>query len=154
MRKHNKEKPPQNTKKKGNSIKFAAPLVYVEVEINPTESEDRVKRAVENVFGSTHTQIKPLRKGSLLVSKVKGLESLTKLYNLLRRERIRSAARAVLFEGLKGKTIRFYLNKQVAYVGHLSFSKEVAESPLGPIEVRIECENPRELINWLTSTRV
>ena len=123
--------------------------VYVEVEINPTESEDKVKGAVENMFGSIPVQIKPLRKSSLLVSEAKGLEALTKLRNLLRRERIRSAARAVLFEGLKGNTISFCLNKQVAYAGHVSFSKEIAESPLGPIKVRIECENPRELINWL-----
>lgn len=123
--------------------------VYVEVEINPTESEDKVKEAVENIFSNIPVQIKPLHKGSLMVAKVEGLQALTKLCNLLRRERIRSAARAVFFEGLKGNTISFCLNKQVAYAGHVSFSKEVAESPLGPIKVRIECTNPRELINWL-----
>ncbi len=125
--------------------------VHVEVEINPTESEDKVKRAVENVFGSILMQIKPLNKGSLLVAEAEGLEALTTLGNLLRRERIRNAARRVLFEGLNGNVISFCLNKQVAYAGHLSFSKEVAESPLGPIKVRIECENPRELIDWLTA---
>ncbi|TET64624.1 hypothetical protein E3J49_03765 [Candidatus Bathyarchaeota archaeon] len=125
--------------------------VQIEVKVNPTESEDKVKRAVENVFGSIPMQMKPLRKGTLLVSEVKGLEPLTKLYNLLRRERILSAARTVLFGGLKGNTISFCLNKQVAYVGHVSFSKETAESPLGPIKVRIKCTSSRELINWLTS---
>jgi len=128
--------------------------VYVEVEINPTESEDKVKSAVENMFGSIPVQIRPLRKSSLLVSEAKGLEALTKLSNLLRRERIRSASRRALFEGLKGDIISFCLNKQVAYAGHVSFSQEVAESPLGPIKVRIECENPRELINWLTRKTV
>lgn len=123
--------------------------VYVEVEINPTESEDKVKRAVENIFGNIPMHIKSLPKGSLLVAEAKGPEALTKLYNLLRRERIRDAARGVLFEGLNGKTIHFYLNKQVAYAGHLSFSKETAESPLGPIKIQIKCENPRELIDWL-----
>lgn len=128
--------------------------VCVEVEVNPTESEDKVKRAVENVFGSIPLQIIPLHKGKLMVAKVKGLEALTKLYNLLRRERIRNAARKALFEGWKGNVISFCLNKQVAYVGHISFSKEAAESPLGPIRVRVECENPRELINWLTRNSV
>jgi predicted RNA binding protein with dsRBD fold (UPF0201 family) len=128
--------------------------VYVEVEINPTESEDKVKSAVENMFGNIPMQMKPLGKSSLLVSEAIGLEALTKLCNLLRRERIRSAARAVLYEGLKGNTISFCLNKQVAYAGHVSFSKEVAESPLGPIKVRIECKNPRGLISWLTSKTV
>lgn len=128
--------------------------VYVEAEINPTESEDKVKRAVENIFGNIPVQVKPARKGSLLVAKAEGLEALTKLYNLLRRERIRDAARRALFEGLKGKTITFHLNKQVAYAGHISFSKPVAESPLGPIKVQVQCENPKELIEWLAPRTV
>ncbi|MGQ9551921.1 MAG: RNA-binding domain-containing protein [Candidatus Bathycorpusculaceae bacterium] len=123
--------------------------VYLEVEINPTESEEKVKQAVENVFGNVSVQIKPSRRGSLLTAEAKGLESLTKLQNLLRRERIRAAARGIFFEGLSEKTISFCLNKQVAYAGHVSFSKEVAESPLGPIKVKIKCEDPKELINWL-----
>jgi len=123
--------------------------VYVEVEINPTESENKVKQTVENIFGNMPVQTKPLHKGNLLVAKAKGLETLTKLYNLLRRERVRDAARRVLFEGLNGKTISFCLNKQVAFIGHISFSKETAESSLGPIKVKVECENPKELIDWL-----
>jgi predicted RNA binding protein with dsRBD fold (UPF0201 family) len=123
--------------------------VCIETEINPTESEDKVKRAVENIFGNIQTKIQLLNKGSLLTAEAKGLEALTKLYNLLRRERIRDAARGVLFKGLKGKTISFCLNKQVAYAGHLSFSEETSESPLGPVKVKIECDNPRELIDWL-----
>lgn len=123
--------------------------VYVEAEINPTESEEKVKRAIENIFGNIQTKVQPIYKGAIVTAEATEREALTKLYNLLRRERIRDAARAVLFEGLNGKTINFYLNKQVAYVGHVSFSKEVAESPLGPIKVKIKCENPRELIDWL-----
>jgi len=126
--------------------------VRIDAEVSPTESEDKVKRAIENIFGTMHMTARPLRKGSILVAEGYGKDPLTKLYNLLRRERIRTAARTVLLGGLDGKTISFCLNKQVAYAGHVSFAKEVAESPLGPIRVRIECENPREIIEWLTST--
>jgi predicted RNA binding protein with dsRBD fold (UPF0201 family) len=128
--------------------------VYVEVEVNPTESEDKVKQAVENIFGDVQTKVQSIYKGGLLTAEAKGLESLTKLCNLLRRERIRDAARRALFEGLNGKTINFCLNKQVAFAGHVSFSKEAAESPLGPIKIKIGCENPRELINWLAPKTV
>ncbi len=123
--------------------------VYVEAEINPTESEDKVKRAIENIFGNIQTKIQPIHKRKLITAEAEGLESLTKLYNLLRRERIRDAARGIFFEGFDGKTINFCLNKQVAFEGHISFSKEVAESPLGPIKVKIKCENSRGLIDWL-----
>jgi predicted RNA binding protein with dsRBD fold (UPF0201 family) len=124
-------------------------IVYIETEINPTESESKVKQAVENIFGSVETKVQPIYKGGLLTAQAKGIEALTKLQNLLRRERIRDAARKALSEGLNGKTISFCLNKQVAYAGHISFSKETAESPLGPIKIKIKCENPRQLINWL-----
>ena len=123
--------------------------ILVEAEIHPTEDPEKVKRAVGNIFGSLEFEVKPQRRGSLLVAKAKGMGGLTKLYNLLRRERIRDAARGVLFEGLGEKSISFCLNKQVAYVGHVSFSKPAAESPLGPISVQIQCDNPRELIEWL-----
>ena len=129
--------------------------IYIEAEINLTETEDKVKKAIENVFGNTpmQTKVQPIYRGSLLTAESKGLETLTKLCNLLRRERIRDAARKVFFEGLSGNTISFYLNKQAAYAGHISFSQEAAESPLGPIKVRIKCENARKLIDWLTSKR-
>jgi len=123
--------------------------VHVEVEVNPTEDPEKVRRAVENIFASVEFELKPHGRGSLLVAKTKGIDGLAKLYNLLRRERIRDAARGVLFDGLGEKSIVFYLNKQVAYVGHISFSKPVAESPLGPIIVQIRCDNPRGLIEWL-----
>jgi len=123
--------------------------IQVEVEINPTEDPDKVKRAVENLIGNAEFEIKQQRQGSLLVAKAEGMDGLTKFYDLLRRERIRDATRRVLFGGLSGKSIAFYLNKQVAYVGHVSFSQPTAESPLGPIKVQIQCDNPRELIEWL-----
>jgi len=123
--------------------------VQVEADINPTENENKVKRAIENMFNNLEWEIKPQKQGNLLVGRGRGMDTLTKLYNLLRRERIRDAARGALYEGLGAKSIIFYLNKQVAYVGHVSFSKPVGESPLGPIKVEIQCSNPRELIEWL-----
>ena len=123
--------------------------VNVEVPINPTESEQKVEQAVQNIFGNVQIKVESIYKGGLLTAEANGLESLTKLYNLLRRELIRDAARKVFLEGLDGKTISFCLNKQVAYAGHISFSEQSAESPLGPIRVTITSENPRQLVEWL-----
>lgn len=125
--------------------------VTIEAEVNPTESEDKVRRAIESMFGNVQTKVEPLHRGARMSVESKGSEALAKLYNLLRRERVRAAARRVFLEGIDGRTISFCLNKQVAYAGHISFSKEEAESPLGPIKVRIKSENPRRLIDWLTS---
>ena len=123
--------------------------IRVGAEINLTEDLEKVKRAVENVFSMAEVEVKTSQKGSLLIAKTRGMEGLSKLYNLLRRERIRDAARRVLFKGLGESSITFYLNKQVAYAGHISFCQPVAESPLGPIKVQITCDKPKELIEWL-----
>lgn len=123
--------------------------VRVKVDVNLTEDLEKVKRAVENMFSDAKFEVKPGAKGSTLFAKTEGKQGLTKLYNLLRRERIRDASRGVLFKGLRENALTFYLNKQVAYVGHVSFCQPVAESPLGPIKVQVTCDNPKELIEWL-----
>ncbi|MFQ5758136.1 MAG: RNA-binding domain-containing protein [Candidatus Bathyarchaeia archaeon] len=123
--------------------------VEIEVDVNPTEDLEKVKKAVANIFGNVEFEVKPQKRGSLLIAQARGRDGLAKFYNLLRRERIRDAARGVLFEGMSKTSITFYLNKQVAYAGHISFSSPVGESPLGPIKVRISCGEPQELIEWL-----
>ncbi|HKZ87883.1 MAG TPA: RNA-binding domain-containing protein [Candidatus Bathyarchaeia archaeon] len=125
--------------------------VHVEVEVNPTESEEKVKRALWNLFGDLPTETKPAHKGSTLTADAQGQMSLATLKNLLHRDHIRDAARKALLSGTQEGTIRFYLNKQVAFAGHISFSEELAESPLGPIKIEINCENPRELIDWIAA---
>ncbi len=126
----------------------------IEAEVNPTEDEAKVRRALENMFSSLQFALKPLRRGSLLMAGARGMDGLTKFYNLLRRERIRDAARSVLYKGMTGRFIVFYLNKQVAYVGHVSFSQLTGESPLGPMKVQIQCNNPHEIIDWLAPRTV
>jgi predicted RNA binding protein with dsRBD fold (UPF0201 family) len=123
--------------------------VHVEAEINPTESEDKVKAAVNNVLGNASITITPSHKGSILNAEAKGQDSLVKLRNLLKNDRIRDAARKLLFRSISGNKISFCLNKQVVFAGHVSFSEETAESPLGPIRVTIETESPQQLIEWL-----
>ncbi len=123
--------------------------VFVETEIYPTESEDNVKAAVNNVLSNTAISIKPSLKGSTLTALAKGQDSLIKLRNLLSNDRIRDASRKLFFKSIRGNMISFCLNKQVAFAGHVSFSEETAESPLGPIRVSIETDNPQQLIEWL-----
>jgi predicted RNA binding protein with dsRBD fold (UPF0201 family) len=123
--------------------------VFVDTQINPTENEENVKAVVNNFLDGATITIKPSIKGSYLTAVAKGQESLFKLRNLLRNDRIRDASRRLLFKSIRGNMISFYLNKQVAFVGHISFSEESAESPLGPIRVNIETDNPEKLIDWL-----
>jgi len=123
--------------------------VRVEVEVNPTEDPDKVKVSIYKVLGGLELEMIEDGDQKVLIGEAEGLKALSTFRDLLRRERIRDAARTVLFRGLRGNSIIFHLNKQVAYVGHVSFSQPVGESPLGPIKVEIRCDNPQEIINWL-----
>jgi predicted RNA binding protein with dsRBD fold (UPF0201 family) len=128
---------------------MAEVTVTVEAEINPTESEEKVKAAVNNILANASITIKPAQKGSIITAEAAGQDSLLRLRSLLRADRIRDAARKALFHNIRGNTINFCLNKQVAVAGHISFSEESAESPLGPIRVNVRTENPRQLIEWI-----
>jgi predicted RNA binding protein with dsRBD fold (UPF0201 family) len=122
---------------------------FIMTEVYPTETIDNVKKAVDNVLGNAQITVDPTVKGSTLTAVAKGQDSLIKLRNLLRNDRIRDASRRILYKSIRGSMISFCLNKQVAFAGHVSFSEETAESPLGPIRFNIEAEHPQQIVEWL-----
>jgi predicted RNA binding protein with dsRBD fold (UPF0201 family) len=128
--------------------------VNIEVDINKTEDAEKVKQAVQNIFGAVTFDAKPKTWGQLLKAQTSGTEGLAKLANLLKRAQILAAARKVLRSGTDETSITFYLNKQVAYAGHVSFSEQTAESPLGPIKVVINASDPRRLVDWIAPRRL
>jgi predicted RNA binding protein with dsRBD fold (UPF0201 family) len=123
--------------------------VRVEAEIHPTETEAKVKYSVANMFGNLKMQIEPVTVGSMLVGEAQSRDALENFRAALRRDRVRAAARKLLHSDVRGNRLSFCLNKQVAFTGHVSFSQETGECPLGPIKVVIESDNPRELVDWL-----
>ncbi len=129
---------------------MAEVTVQAEAEIYPTEDEDKVKAAVNNILGNASITVKPAHVGSTLTASAEGQDALVKFRNLLRQDRIRDAARKLLLRKIRQNTLSFFLNKQVAFAGHVSFSEETAESPLGPIKVTINADKPQQLVEWLT----
>lgn len=59
--------------------------IRIEIDINPTENEEKVKKALFNLFGDIAIEIKPLQRGSLLIAQAKGQDSLSTLRNVLAR---------------------------------------------------------------------
>jgi uncharacterized protein len=125
--------------------------VRVETEINLTEDLEKVKNAVTNLFDNMSFEVRSEYNEKRLVAEATGLESLVKFRRLLSLERIRDAARRVFIGGSRSRNIKFFLNKQVAFTGHVSFSEEFSESPLGPIKVTIKCNDPQTIIEWLAA---
>jgi uncharacterized protein len=123
--------------------------VHIEVEVNPTESEEKVRKAVLGIFGDVPIKVEAAHGGSVLTVDVKGQNPLGTFRNVLRRDHIRDAARRALMHSLRGNVFAFFLNKQAAFAGHVSFSEAEAESPLGPIRVTVETGEPLSLVEWI-----
>ena len=124
-------------------------ILHIEVEVNPTESEEKVRKAILGIFGEVPIQVEAARNGSVLTVEVKGQNPLGTFRNILRRDHIRDAARRALMHSLRGNVFAFCLNKQAAFAGHVSFSEAEAESPLGPIRVTVETGEPLSLVEWI-----
>lgn len=127
-------------------------IVAAESLVNPTEDQSKVERALHNIFRSAHIEKTNLADDVIkLEVRGNGLEFLGTLRNLIKQERIRSAARSILLSGTRRNQIRFYLNKQAAFAGRVSFCEPVGESPLGPISIRVETADPYRVIDFLAS---
>jgi len=125
----------------------------VEADVLPTEDMSRVERAIKNLF--PHVELKAIEspERTKTAGHTQGLEVLSVFRDLLRKERIRTAAKSVLYSSLSGSRLQVCLNKQAAYAGHVSFAVDPRDSPLGPITITVECEQLQNLIEWLVETK-
>lgn len=123
--------------------------MHGEAEVRPSEDREKVEKAVTNVLRGqvVHKEIDEW--SGKVVIEGKDQSSLERLRMIFQRDRIHAAARSVLRRSIEDNRIVFFLNKQAAYAGHVSFSAPEGESPLGPIQVVLETENPEQLIDWL-----
>jgi len=124
--------------------------VEIETIVYPTEDREKVIAAVGNLVFPEQVSELEIRPGIRVIrGKSSGKESLMKLQNLIRQDRIRDAARSLLHASMTANGLLFHLNKQVAFANHVSFCSTEGESPLGPITMKVECSNPTTLIEWL-----
>lgn len=106
--------------------------------------------AITNLFSGTVSKTSTGEDEFVIRVEGNGPTSLEKFRLILSRDRIRAAARGVLFRQMVNGRIVVFLNKQVAFAGHVSFCEPLGESPLGPIRVEIESEDSTGVIDWLT----
>lgn len=127
-------------------------IVTADSLVNPTEDRSKVERALHNIFPTAQIKRTNLADDVIrLEVRGDGLMFLGALRSLIKQERIRSAARSVLFSGTRGSHIGFCLNKQAAFVGRVSFCEPVGESPLGPISIRVETDDAFRVIDFLAA---
>jgi predicted RNA binding protein with dsRBD fold (UPF0201 family) len=123
--------------------------VTVKAHINPTESQEKLEKAITNLFGDVQPQRIKEHGITYLVGKASGMESLRQLKQRIASDRIRDATRAMLSRwAAKNEKVTFQLNRQAAYANHVSIY-HANKAPLGPIEVEVEGP-PEEIIQFLT----
>ena len=124
--------------------------IIITADIHPTEDPEKVKIAINNLFSPASFTIRETQNTQQLTATITQRSDLHKFDTRLREERILGAARRWLRQNLNDTTITFCLHKQAAYSNRVSFCAPDGESPLGPIRVRVNCDNPRAFIDWLT----
>ncbi len=111
-----------------------------------TESEEKVIRSVSNIFPGVDLR----RDGEAIAGFASTLSVLERLRMQVRARRIRASARAVILKGVKSGSLTFYIDKQAAYMGRVSFWDPSEKHMPSPIMVRVRTENPMDVVEWLT----
>lgn len=123
--------------------------IEVSVPVYPSEDIDKVKQAVSNLLETPNFNELRINAVTYLTCILEERMELDKLREMLEKERIRNAARRLLRKNRSRDRLFFFLNKQAAYVGRVSFSEAHGESPLGPIQFKVESDDIDSLIDWL-----
>ncbi|RLF15409.1 MAG: hypothetical protein DRJ97_04070 [Thermoprotei archaeon] len=123
--------------------------VTVTVELHPTEDEDKVRRAVENVLEASEWRVEEEGDGLKRLVAASTLHGLNRMREKLRRQRTLDAARYMMKRFSTPDKLVFYLHKQAAYAGYVVFCLPEGESPLGPIEVVVEAQDLKKALDWL-----
>ncbi len=121
--------------------------ISLKASVHPTEVEARVRTALLNIFPDSILELEEAKNGpAILYGKASDLEP---FQTRLRDQMIRPTARNILWHCISDMGMRFYLNKQAAYIGKVNFAD--GDSVLGDIEVNIKSSDPEALLDSLTT---
>ena len=120
--------------------------VAVTARLNPTESKEKLLKALENVFPDMEFKLAD----GLFEAFGEGKETLAILKEHLKLQLIRASARSFLRARIEDDALSFGIHKQAAYMGKISF----IDFPiaLGPITIEITGKDSDELetlVEWL-----
>ncbi len=119
--------------------------IRISCRINPTESPEKVRKALTNMFG----EIELMETDDMFTAELEGYLCLRELRAKIAQDKIRTTMSNVLTRWTNGNRLSFGLNRQAAYAGHVSLTLE-NEDPMGPIQVLVEGD-VEELVTFLTS---
>ncbi len=114
--------------------------IKIETKVNPTENTEKIKNAILSIFPDAECE----ENEDKLKCQAENIENFAML---LKEQRIRDAARSIFLSHLHDNKIIFWISKQVATVGKVSFS--VGEVPLGDIKIELRGDSLPALIDQI-----
>ena len=120
-------------------------MVTVRTPCLPTEDPGKVRKAILNLFPESMIE----EKDGVIMART---GSLWRFRELVRSHRIIDATRRIMLRGKQGNSTSFLINKQVAFIGKISYVEE--KLPLGSIEVSIEDDDLDKLIDAVAPVTV
>lgn len=112
--------------------------IEVSCPVYPSEDPDKVRTAIQRIFPDA--VIEETENGLTGHS-----ESLERFSKQIRKQKILDTTRSVMKRGQRGNITRIFLNKQVAFVGKVSFCEE--RTILGTMKAVIESDDMDSLID-------
>ncbi|MCD6414068.1 MAG: hypothetical protein J7L23_00375 [Candidatus Diapherotrites archaeon] len=103
--------------------------VKVAVTLNPTESRDKVSKAVEMLFPGVKLSGDELLEGEI--------QDITRFRELLAQRKVRNTFESILAKNYCAGSTYLLLNKQAAFMGKPNV---FAGQELGPIKLEISCK--------------
>ena len=119
--------------------------IEISCPVYPSEDPEKVKTAILKIFPDAVLEEKD--------DEITGTtESLERFSKQIRKQKILDTTRSVMIHGKRGDRTRIFLNKQVAFVGKVSFCEE--KTILGTMKVMIKDDDIEELIDRVAPVTV
>ena len=121
------------------------PSIEITCPVYPSEDPEKVKTAILKVFPNATLEESDMG--------IKGTtDDLDRFSKQIRKQKILDTTRSVMLHGKRGDRTRIFLNKQVAFVGKVSFCEE--KTILGTMKVVIIDEDIDGLIDKVAPVTV
>jgi predicted RNA binding protein with dsRBD fold (UPF0201 family) len=122
--------------------------ISLRAEVSASEDPDKVLVAARNILGDCTYEVE--QRPNSVTLRSTGLGCLRKVRDQLRDRHVRNAARRQILKGIEGSKLRVLFNRQAAYVDVIATISAGEESPLGPLVLELTCDQPLEMLDWLT----